>query len=71
MLSDRLLGYLVGLLLKQLDAKIAAQAVVALLRAALDAIKSVAERTASPLDDQLVGAARKIVDELAAKLGVP
>jgi hypothetical protein len=70
-MQEKLIAWLVAMLLKNLDAAIAAKALVGLLRALVLAAKDVAARTSSPVDDAVVLRASAIVDEIAAALKVP
>lgn len=69
-MQNKVLEWVVGLLLKNLDSSVAAKALVGLLRGAVAALKDVAAKTSSPLDDAVVGKAEAIVEEIAKALHV-
>lgn len=69
-MQGKALEWLIGLLLKNLDAAVAAKALVSLLRAAVLALKDVAAKTPSGIDDSVVTKLGDIVEDIAKALKV-
>lgn len=69
-MNNALVEWLVKMLLKNLDSAVAAKALVSVLRAAVGALKDVAARTSSNLDDAVVAKAAEVVEDIAKALGV-
>lgn len=69
-MQGKALEWLVGLLLKNLDAAVAAKALVSLLRAAVLALKDVALKTPSSVDDTVIAKLGEIVEDIAKGLKV-
>lgn len=69
-MQGKMLEWIISQVLKQLDYTVASKALVAILRAGCGALKDLAARTPATVDDAIVAALTKIVDEIAAALKV-
>lgn len=69
-MQGKFMEWLVGLLLKNVDAGMAAKALVGLLRGGVLALKDVAARTQSTVDDSVVTKLGDIVEDIAKALKV-
>lgn len=69
-MQAKFLEFIVANILKYLDTTIVAKALIGVLRGACGALKDVAARTSSTVDDTVVAALTKIVDEIAVALKV-
>lgn len=69
-MQDKILAWVVEYLLKSLDASTAAKVLISLLRGVALALKDVAAKTSTTLDDLVVAKVATVVEELAAALKV-
>ena len=69
-MQGKFLEWVISQVLKQLDYAVAAKTLVAILRAGCGALKDLAARTPATVDDTIVAALEKIVDQIAAALKV-
>lgn len=67
-MQAKLLEWVIHYLLTQLTPAVAAEALVAMLRAASGAVKAIAAKTANALDDQVAAKLAEVVEDLAKAL---
>jgi len=71
-MQDKFIAWVVTQIMKQLDFAVACRALVGLLRGAVAALRGLAAKTKTPgeVDDAIVEAFAKIVDQIALALKV-
>lgn len=69
-MQKKVLEWVVLWLLQNLDASVAAKALIGFLRACCQALKDVAKRTETELDDKVVAQLSMVTEELAKALKV-
>jgi hypothetical protein len=69
--QNKIVEWLIGLLLSNFDAKVAAKFLVGALRAIVSVLKDVFTKTATPWDDAIGQKLSQIVEEIAKALNVP